>query len=263
MKENIDLTHELDDVLIMAAKTNENEQVGSKYPYYPLSAALKIAEAIKDLGGARTSVKKSLLAKQLGAVENSAAFAQQLASARTYGAIEGRGDSALTETSKRYFFPTTETDKSLALLEMFATPTAFSELLKRFDGDRLPTREILGNILHRDLGIPDSWKDRVAALFSNSAQSVGVIDGNGFLRYDANRHHPESNTVSSSQPAAVVESTAPREVATARVIRTGGNIWNYTLNGKAIQVQTPEELDPQLWRILHGYIQLLKPHGEP
>ena len=239
----------------MTAKPAENDAVASRYPYYPLTAALRIAEAVKDLGGVRTPVKKSLLAKQLSALENSAAFAQQLASARAYGAIEGRGDSSLTETAKKYFFPTAETDKSKALLEMFATPTAFRDLLKRFDGDKLPAREILGNILHRELGIPESWKDRVSALFSNSAQSIGVIDSQGFIRFDAN------NAANSN--AGLPTSTAPwretQEDAFGNTTSLAAQPGIVTWKSKSILVQTPEEIDFDTWTKLQSYIQLLKP----
>jgi len=250
----------------MAAKNSDDAgiQKGSKYPYYPLDSALKLAAAVKDLGGARTPVKKSLLAKQLSAVENSASFAQGITSAKVFGVIDGHGDYSLTEASKRYFFPTTDSDKSVALLDIFSTPTAFAELLKRFDGDRLPTREILGNILHRDLGIPESWKDRVAALFSNSAQSVGVIDAQGFLRFDAAHHGSASPATPPEQySAAVVEASKAVDNVTARVIPAGTNEWNYSLNGKSVRVSTPDPLDPQLWQMLDGYVRLLKPKGMP
>jgi hypothetical protein len=64
-QKNIDANHHDDNTLIMPTKTAESEQLGPKYPYYPLANALKTAEAVKDLGGARAPVKKSLLAKQL------------------------------------------------------------------------------------------------------------------------------------------------------------------------------------------------------
>jgi hypothetical protein len=258
-QKNIDANHHDDNTLIMPTKTAESEQLGPKYPYYPLANALKTAEAVKDLGGARAPVKKSLLAKQLGAVEDSAAFAQQLASARAFGFLEGRGDQQLTELAKRYFFPTTESDKSLALLDAFSTPTAFAGLLKRFDGDRLPTREIISNIAHRELGVPESWKDRVAALFANSAQTVGVIDSQGFLRFDAAKHSStqENTPIPPSADQTIGDALAAlagdRPAHRASLQRTTD--WRY----KSIFLQTPEDMDSELWSKLNSYIQVLKP----
>jgi len=235
---------------------NPDQQPSSrvfKYPYYPLSSALRLAAAVKDLGGGRTPVKKSLLAKHLGTAENVAAFAQGLTSAKAFGVIDGHGDYSLTEISKRYYFPTTETDKSLALLDAFSAPPAFAELLKRFDGDKLPTRDILGNILHRELGIPDSWKERVAGLFASAAQDVGVIDGQGFLRYDAARHTSGPASATSPQDELASMGTAQKE--RPRTVVVGKVHWQY----KSIEVLTPEDLDRALWQKLEGYVKLLEP----
>lgn len=240
----------------MSAKIADAESSAARYPYYPLANALKIAEAVKDLGGARASVKKSLLAKQLGSSENSAVFAQQLASARAFGVIEGRGDSSLTELSKRYFFPTSESDKSIALLEMFATPTTFSELLMRFDGDKLPQKDILGNILHRDLAVPESWKDRAASLFSNSAQTVGVIDAQGFIRFDAAKHSGSAVPAKDQAPAPLIPQTRSLVDLTDEFPTKDGRVrWRY----KSIEVVTPENMDRALWGKLVGYVNLLEP----
>lgn len=253
-EKNIEIDQEICIVDVMAAKNLETESNGKpfKYPYYPLSSALKLAAAVKDLGGGRTPVKKSILAKQIGASESAAAFAQGLSSAKAFGVVDGHGDYSLTETAKRYFFPTTDSDKSLALLDIFGKPAAFSELLKRFDGDKLPSRDILGNILHRDLGIPDSWKERVAGLFTNAAQEVGVIDAQGFLRYDAARHSdkPEDQLPPPPPPPPPGVPGTPKPPATPGMVR-----WQY----KSIEVLTPETLDLSLWKTLEGYVKLLEP----
>jgi hypothetical protein len=255
-KKSIETDHEICMVDVMATKNSEADSNGKsfKYPYYPLSSALKLATAVKDLGGGRTPVKKSLLAKHIGTSESAAAFAQGLTSAKVFGVVDGHGDYSLTENAKRYFFPTTESDKSLALLDTFGKPAAFAELLRRFDGDKLPTRDILGNILHRDLGIPDSWKERVAGLFTNAAQEVGVIDSQGYLRYDANRH--AEKPVNDPPPPPPDDEDKNRDKDKKdKPVKPGMVRWQY----KTIEVLTPETLDHSLWKTLEGYVKLLEP----
>ena len=160
------------------------------YPYYDLEACIKFVSNIKDLGGSKERVKKSLLAKQVGLAESTPSFFQRLSASKVFGIIQGWGEYGLTELGRNYFYPQSEKAKTDALLSMFLTPRAFAFIVKRFDGERLPTTEIMGNILHQELGVPDSWKDRVAQTFNRSAHFSGIIDNAGFLRYDAGVHKP-------------------------------------------------------------------------
>lgn len=260
----MDIEHVLSDASIMAAQKSSEEtpQKGPKYPYYPMSSALRIAEAVKDLGGARTPITKSLLAKHLKEEESSTAFSQQLTSAKIFGVIEGFGSYVLTEIAKHLYFPTSESDKANAMIDIFMAPPAYQELIKRFDGNRIPTKDILGNIMHRELNVPESWKDRSAALFLNSAQYVGVTDSDGILRVNANRHevaHAEDRTDAEVLPArrdSAVDQSPPKTSAPeVRGVVVGKVHWRF----KSIEVLTPEDLDHVLWEKLEGYVKLLEP----
>ncbi len=184
----------------------ESKREASVYPYTSLGPSLKIADAVKELGGARTSVSKSSLAALLKESDKSAAFLQRVSSAKAFGLIAGRSEYILTEASKRYYFPTSENEKSTALLVCLDTPTGFRELIRRYDGDKLPSREILANILQREFGVPESWKERAAAFFENSAQLIGVIDADRFLRFKATQH-------SAALKSTPVQTIAPRTEA--------------------------------------------------
>ena len=166
----------------------EANQEASLYPYTSLEPSLKIAEAVKERGGARSPVSKSSLAAHLKESEKSASLFQRISSAKAFGLIVGRSEYGLSEAAKRYYSPTSEQDRSNALLEFLATPTSFREIIRLFDGEQLPKREILGNIFSEKLKVPESWKDRAAGFFENSAQFVGVIDENRFLRFKATQH---------------------------------------------------------------------------
>jgi hypothetical protein len=242
---------------------SENDENGKQergvYPYLPLSSALRVSDAVKELGGARSAVPKSALAKHLGESEKSPTFSQRISSAKVFGLVEGRGEYELSELAKRFYFPTSDSGKSSALLEIFATPPSFKEILRRFDGDKLPSREILGNILHREAGIPESWKDRVAAFFNSSAQFVGAISNDGFIRHKAAFHNAPKN-----EPVKEDVQRSPKVEARPTVLIGEGsdnNIWNFSHGGKTVRLETPIGLDKDLWEKLNQYVQLLKPMG--
>lgn len=167
---------------------SDAKQEASLYPYTSLEPSLKISDAVKELGGARSAVSKSHLAAHLNEAEKSPSFLQRISSAKAFGLIVGRSDYGLSEASKRYYSPMTEQDRSNALLEFLTAPTSFREIIRLFDGEQLPKREILANIFSEKLNVPESWKDRAAGFFENSAQFVGVIDENRFLRFKATQH---------------------------------------------------------------------------
>ena len=163
-------------------KVKGNEKSGGNYPYCPLNLCLTIAEAVKALGGVRAPVSKALLASHLKEDESSQVLAFKLAASKSFGLIHGRMNYALTGITQHYFYPTSTSDRKNALLDALVHSPAFKMLVERFDGNKLPSPDILSNILHRDGGVPESWKDRVAGIFAKSALVAGALDKEGFLR---------------------------------------------------------------------------------
>src|SRR5262245_12340624 len=145
------------------------ERSAASYPIYALDEAMRVGQAVKDLGGARQSVSKKMLAKQMSLHMSGPSFFQRVAASKYFGIIEGRGDYSLSETARRYFYPQQPGEERKALLDLLRTPSLFAKIIGRFEGDTLPSNQNLGNIFH-DSGVPDSWKDRVAAIFVRSAQ---------------------------------------------------------------------------------------------
>jgi hypothetical protein len=157
----------------------------ASYPVYDLSEAINVAESIRDLGGGNAPVSKSLLAKHLEYAETGPSFFQRVGATKAFGLIEGRGAYSLTELAKRYFYPTVESGKESAAVEALTHPKAFSVLVQKFDGGKLPSIEMIGNIIHAEAGIPVSKKNALAGLFLRSVQFIGAIDNGGFLRCKA------------------------------------------------------------------------------
>ncbi len=224
------------------------------YPYYDLETAIKSGEIVRQLGGSKDGVKKSLVAKQVGVAESTPSFFQKLSAAKVFGLIQGWGSYGLTDNGRNYFYPQSQEAQKRALLSLLSTPQAFNFILKRFDGEQLPTTNILGNILHQEIGVTDSWKDRVAQTFVRSANFAGIIDNNGYVRYDAEVH----NTPVVYDDAGVPTEVKPQHVEAkpqTTTTKRGISVWQF----RQIRLETPEDLSLELWEKLNKYVEILKP----
>jgi hypothetical protein len=264
----------------MSNKKLNDEEKRANYPYLPLSTALVVAKGVKELGGGKSPVSKSLLASSLGDDERSQMLVFKLASAKAFGLIVGRSDFVLSEIANKYFYPTDDKCRSHALLDMLERPKAFAQLVHRFDGSRLPEPEMLANILHQDSKVPESWAQRVGRCFVQSAIVALAIDSQGFLRVQAIRDNQLAKSVptvetdrmnltdtgSSATKATEVSSEAQNPVIDA-VNRTAGppafviakSVWAFAHKTGQIRVETPENISPELWEKLNAYVQVLKP----
>lgn len=233
----------------------------SSYPVNTFQNSLEVAKAVADSGGANTDVQKSVIAHALGSSDSSGAFIARIAAAKLYGMIEAsRNGYRLTDYAKHYFFPSSESEKRTALLMMLKAAPIFAEIIKRFDGNKLPTPDLLSNVLLREFRVPDSWKDRVARFFMKAVSDAGVVDSQGFLRYSAARQSVDTMPAPpSSHVATPTDLAEPAPAPTTAPPRVGMNAWVFSLGGKTVRVETSDDLSPELWKKLDAYIQVLKP----
>src|SRR5665213_1476528 len=164
-----------------AEQNDEGPRSEAAYPAYDLGEALRVAEAVRDLGGGNVPVPRGEIAKHLEYAENGPSFFQRVAAARSFGVIAGRGSYSLTEIGKEYFYPTIENGQKIAGVKMLSFPKSFNILVKKFDGLKLPGIEMLGNIMHSTANVPLSKKSILAGCFIRSAQAIGVMDTSGVL----------------------------------------------------------------------------------
>jgi len=164
------------------------------YPYYALPKCLEVSELIRDLGGHKIQIPRSVIAEKMKINGNSPSLSQIIAAAKCFGLIHGWGTVTLTGLAARYFFPTDETERRKAILDVVKMPAVFEKLITRFDGSRLPANAMIANLVNREMGVPDSWKARTASLFVSALHEIKVIDNAGFLRYDAAIHAAESGS---------------------------------------------------------------------
>jgi len=244
------------------------EKRNAAYPLFALPECFRLAESIRDLGGARSTVSKSLLAQHLKVSESS--LSQRIGAAKAFKLVEGHGSYSLSDSAKRYFYPTSESQKTEAASEILSSPVAFQVIIHKFSGEKLPKPEIIANIMHREAGVPISWKDRAASFFIKSAELLNVIDTDGFLRYGSIAESRNGAQVSLEQAAQADPSTATvpgaEQVArTARKIEPSSprhSQWVFPFGGTYIRLETPEKMTKELWDKLNAYVQILKPAEE-
>ena len=261
-----------------SASDNSDSKTAKRqaYVYYTLSKCIGVADAVRLLGGAKAEVPRAVLAGQLKVDEAGGTFAQQIASAKGFGLVDGRGTYTLTQLALDYFTPTDEKQRGRAKLAMLKGPSIYEALIDRFDGSRLPPTETLANIIQREYDVNESWKPRVASLFVNSLRDAGVLDSDGFLRYSAKLHAVGSNggenpdetratetgdgrtTVAAdrrqaapSQPAGRTRDESPPPL--------GVNSWTFRFGGGYVRLDTSDDMPLALWNKLNQYVQVLKP----
>jgi hypothetical protein len=251
---------------------NKDDRSVGNYPYNPLPGCLVIADVIKSLGGNKAPVSRALLASSLKEDERSQTLTFKLASAKTFGLIQGRSEFSLTDKAIQYFYPTSESDKQNALLDFLESPPAFEKIILRFDGSPLPPIDILANILHRDCAVPDSWKERVAACFIKSAETIGAIDDRSCLRIKASRHgrplaqeviRREEPPTAQSPPQNAPNNEPVRHKRVQGHLNADSKTWSQTEDDRTIYIEHPRDLRPQEWQSLFQYIQRIKPSEPP
>jgi len=244
-----------------------NSHTGWNYPVNSFENALGVARAVSEAGGANSVVQKSVIAHALAMSDSSGGFAQRLATARTYGMIEGgQGGYRLTEFTKQYFHPSSEAEKRLALLIMLKSAPIFAEIIKRFDGNKIPTSDMLANVLLREFKVPESWKGRVARFFLKAAADAGILDGQGYLRYSAARQSidtmPDSSSTSSAESSSPIPASPSAPSGGGPIYAKGGNALVFSEGDQSVRLETSGgELSSTLWGKLNIFVQALKPEG--
>ncbi|MGD0516317.1 MAG: hypothetical protein ABSA26_02170 [Thermoguttaceae bacterium] len=247
-----------------------------KYPFNTLRQCLRLGLIVKNNGGERAGVPKSVIAQGLDMDQGSASFSQLAASSKTFGIVEGSSDLFLTELGREYYFQTSENGSKIAGIEFLSKPSAFEYLIKKFDGSRLPSSSIMGNLIGKYCGVPESWRTRAAQIFLSAASEVGVMDGNMCLRYASTKHklsvgNSQSALTTAQNPSSISDqdinlNNLPRTIIASTnstapsTDNVNNNVWVFSEDGKTIRVETPDVLTLSLWQRLKSYIDILVPN---
>lgn len=250
---------------LVPAKRNRSSV---SYPYHSLALCVDLARGVREIGNGKQEVSRSLLASHLKIAENSGDFGQKIASTKTYGLIDGRGTFRLTELSMGLFFPTTdpEREKKIALLQAVAQPGAFAALLDRFDGSKPPTQELIGNVLSQQMGIPESWKMRVATFFIKSMETAGALGPDGYLRHAAELEKAKLGSGNGAPSPSVSPTAGARQNPSDMRLEVqplgdlvGVTVWQYPFKGKVFRIETPDDMPREVWEKLSRYVSVLEP----
>ncbi len=256
--------------LTMKEKTSTSMQA---YPMYDLAPSLEIGEAVHNCGGARVGVHKSQIAAHVKLSETSSTFDARMGTARSFGIITGRGEYTLTENAQKYFSPSSEEDRKQALLTFLVSPPVFAKFVDKYDGTKIPVGEFLANVFISQFQVGKSWAPRVATIFTKTAEMAGVLDSQGFLRYQAvvkgfasrvSLHGPGRTGVPPISPPSGTEGQVAQHISADSIATSHGtNVWVYSLSGKTVRLETPQDCPIQLWEKLNQYVQVVKPDEEP
>ncbi len=175
-------------------------QRSKSYPNINVIEAVKRIESLKQRSGWSERYDSATFALGIGYKDDkSGAFARTAAALIQYGLVSREGGSfRLTQLSKKILIPELEGDRESATRQAAVTPSLFTTLYNDFKGQELPS--LFSNILVNKYGILDGAKNKAAAIFRSSLESVGLVEGNRVLDVD-NDQNPVGPSSQSSDPS--------------------------------------------------------------
>jgi hypothetical protein len=172
-----------------APKTDKADQGKTRsetpYPYFGLSRAIEIIEAVRRAGG--NEAPNTDVMREMGVAKVADRFwSYGIPAGIQFGLIErvARGDEGkikITELGMRIALPGTPEEGRLARVAAFKKPELYSKLLEKFTGHPVPTKEGLKNILYRDYKIVESMAPIAADAFLDSLKVAALINGNNII----------------------------------------------------------------------------------
>jgi hypothetical protein len=166
---------------LMAGEQNENvanmageaqkvgrERSSIEFPYGDLDDAVKLAKAVRDVGGQSCTLDQ--LAAQLKQSANSGAFRLRTSYPRIFGLAEvERGTIRLTELGMRIVDPTQETR---ARVDAFIRVPLYKAIYDKYRGFTLPPAAALEREM-AGLGVSSKQTDKARQAFDRSARQAG------------------------------------------------------------------------------------------
>lgn len=159
----------------MDEKSNDKKAVerSSSYPGVTLEAAIGYTETLrKNLGS--TAFSRESAAQALGHPSINGTSIKKTAACVHFGFLTRQGNTyRQSELSDKYFNPTSDAERSEALMEAIQAPTLYGKLLAELNGKSLPG--MLENVLTRNYGITEKASAQAAKDFRSSAEFAGVL----------------------------------------------------------------------------------------
>ena len=159
----------------MDKKSNDKKAVerSASYPGVTLESAIGYAETLrKNLGS--TAFSRESAAQALGHPSINGTSIKKTAACVHFGLLTRQGNTYRQSVlSDKYFNPTSEAERSEALVEAIQSPILYGKLLTELNGKSLPG--MLENVLTRNYGITEKASAQAAKDFRSSAEFAGVL----------------------------------------------------------------------------------------
>lgn len=143
-------------------KTQRRRRLIRNYPAHDIEESIGIAKVIYEQN-AGLPLQRTLLATGLGTTVNSSSFITKLAASEEYGITQGRYRSEsikITDLGMSIVAKRTNQEFHEAIRVCMLKPTLFQKLNDLLQGNPIPEKEFLNNLLIRDIGLhPDQTEE--------------------------------------------------------------------------------------------------------
>jgi predicted nucleotide-binding protein len=166
------------------------------YPRDSLEQAMIVAQKIID-ENAGSPMKRLLVADAIGVSPSSSNFRYLLSSSRSYGLTEGTEkatDISVTALG-RDVIRLKGASRTAVLRRAVMKPNLFDDFFNRFNGNKIPSAEMMKKILTSDFGVPaDKASDAADLILENGkfAAIVRQISGSPHVLLDEQMTEPEA-----------------------------------------------------------------------
>jgi hypothetical protein len=148
----------------------KREQSSIGFPYFPLSDAVKVAEAVHTVHGSACETEQA--AAQMNESPTSSSFRSKVAAAKLFGLVTtGQGKILLTRIGTQIC---DDTQAKGAKAEAFLQVPLYVAIYDQFKGGTLPPNAGLESALGT-LGVAQKQRERARQVFQRSAQEAGYF----------------------------------------------------------------------------------------
>jgi hypothetical protein len=232
----------------------KKERSGTPYPYFGLSKAIEIVEAVRKAGGNEAS--SADVRQALGVTKTTdRMWAYGIPAAVQFGLVErvGRGEEGrikLTELAIRLALPGSELEQKAAKIAAFKQPEIYTKLLAKFSGHPVPTKDGLKNIMVREFKILESMAPIAAEAFLDSLNAAELVTAGNTIAFSG-----ESGPVQEKPNA--ISTTATHAAVTEKTITVPADFIVYKCKisqGRVIEIPLPSGFTQADVKRLHAFL---------
>ncbi len=221
----------------------------ARYPGSPLGDVVELCRFLDARG------LDGLSANDIGAALGyknirTSAVSSRLSAARQFGLLVLNESSyTLTPLAKAIVHPTDLAELPALYRQALVVSPLYADLLRRFDGKKMPDAAVLANLLYHHHEITSRAKESAADVFLESLRFAGAIDEEGIVRPGPNM---------SEAPPVVVERpvTNPTIPTDGAIVRIDLRLWGPD-QGKVVRLRAPESMSEASFERL---VQALRLH---